>query len=213
MHDVGAVLLDDLADLLDGAISGVVAATDADHLDRQTTGGRAGEPVERGGARVRRRPGLVDHGQRHPGLDVFVEATEGAFALGHDAELDALAVGRTPPSSGAEVSGAAVSSGAQRCPVRRCPPVPRSPASCHHRSLPRWTNCLRRRRRRRTQPRGRATPRLRASSFPCGIVVVWSFGKSPSLCWKQHFAFSGRSRAAVTVCWPGPPRHSDRRRG
>ncbi len=34
-NDVGAVLLDDLADLLDDPVGGVVAATDADHLDRR----------------------------------------------------------------------------------------------------------------------------------------------------------------------------------
>ena len=33
-HDLGAVLLDELADLLDDAVGGVVTATDADHLDR-----------------------------------------------------------------------------------------------------------------------------------------------------------------------------------
>ena len=47
--DVGSVLLDELADLLDGAVGGVVAATDADQLDREAAGLGAGESVERGG--------------------------------------------------------------------------------------------------------------------------------------------------------------------
>ena len=44
-NDIGAVLLDDLADLLDGAVGGVIATTDADNLDRKATSGGTGESL------------------------------------------------------------------------------------------------------------------------------------------------------------------------
>ena len=70
--------------------------------------------------RVRRRTRLVDHRQRHAGLDVLVEAAERAFALGHDAEPDALAVGRSAGVRCGGVGCGRVGCGRVRCRRVRC---------------------------------------------------------------------------------------------
>ena len=131
--------------------------------------------------RVRGRTGLVDHRQRGTGDDVLVEAAEGAFALGHDAEPDALAgaaavaagrrrVGRV--GSVSVVSSAAVSVGSvsaspcrPRCLRRRCGGVaPRRRRRC--RTLQRRATA-RRRHRRPSWSRG-----LSWSSFPLLVVCL-----------------------------------------
>ena len=97
----------------------------------------AGESVERGVGRVRRRPRLVDHRQRRAGDDVFVEAAEGALALGHDAEPNAVA-GRCRAVVGAFGSGVVGRFGGRasacRRSCRRCRPCwprcPRRPCRC-----------------------------------------------------------------------------------
>ena len=86
--DLGAVLLDERADLLDDAVGGVVTAADADELDVEPADVGAGEAVERGGGRVRRGATVFDHRQRRAGDDVLVEAAERALALAEDAELE-----------------------------------------------------------------------------------------------------------------------------
>ena len=98
-HDVGPVLLDEGADLLHGAIGGVVTATDPHQFDGDAAHLGAAESVERGVGRLRRRPRLVDQGERRARDDVFVEAAERAFALGHDAETNAVA-GRCRAAAG-----------------------------------------------------------------------------------------------------------------
>jgi hypothetical protein len=83
-------LLDERADLLDSAVSGVVTAADADQFDRNTCDCGATEAVECGVGCVRCSAGLVDQRQRRAGNYIFVEAAKGAFALAQDAESDAV---------------------------------------------------------------------------------------------------------------------------
>ena len=85
-HHVGAVLLDDLANLLNDAVGRVVAAADADNLDGHAGDHGTAESLQRAGGRVRRPAREGDERQRRTGHDVLVERAEGALALAEDAE-------------------------------------------------------------------------------------------------------------------------------
>ena len=80
-HDLGAVLLDERADLLDDAVGRGVAAPGPHEFDVEPGDVGAGEAVERSGRRVRGRTAVLDHRECGPGDDVLVEAAELAFAF------------------------------------------------------------------------------------------------------------------------------------
>ncbi len=85
--DLGPVLFDQLADLTQDRVGGVIAAADPDQLDRGAVDLGAFPAVQGGGGRGDGRAGLVHQRQRHAGDGVLVEATEGALALAEDAQL------------------------------------------------------------------------------------------------------------------------------
>ena len=87
-HDVGAVLLHQLAGLLDGGRGLVVGAADAHELERMTVD-RAARPARTGVVGVDRPAARELRDRRHDtGEVLLVEGPEGALAVGKHADLD-----------------------------------------------------------------------------------------------------------------------------
>jgi hypothetical protein len=88
--DIGALLLDELADLVGDGVGGVIATPDADELYRGAVDLGALPALEGGRLGVDGGAGVLLQREGDTGDGVLVEAAEGAFALAEDAQLDAF---------------------------------------------------------------------------------------------------------------------------